>query len=394
MPFPDTWLTGRYKVHPRKGGAQYREAGPRLGCLKDRGLALGKGKPDTKGATDLVEPNRMGRQFKKPSIIALTLIVVGLFLLLLVVPVLADDPPAPDNLQIESVKVFHNVIEEDDFTLVFHYNIHYSAANQPDDPANKLFTFRLLDTDGVDHLAAIVPYAFYNSGYDQGCAAFYFSPDAPPDWELSYIVRISGNPEYFSSPPLVSRTLISSDYSQVNTQEENQTQLGYYIFDIASDLASNWSTPLFYTGDLGQVLNTTGESYFKGAIPGLQVMAPQIFAIQTTNPQYTPTEWTEAKGKAYEEQFENTWVGKSLEDLGNLFHIKWTVLTGMMILGVIIAIAVWCQWKYSTTKPVLIAGAIVIVGGTRIGFVAPAIMAITTILFALFLGYVWMFRHG
>jgi len=342
----------------------------------------------------LVEPNGMGKQFKKPSIIILTLFIVGFLQLILAVPVLAADPPAPANLQIESVKVFHNVIEQDDFILIFHYNIHYAAADQPDDSANKLFTFRLLDTDGTTHLAAIVPYAFYNSGYDQGCAAFYFSPTDAPDWGLSYIVRISGNPEYFSSPPLVNRTLISSNYSQVDTQKENQTQLGYYIFEIANGLATNWNTPLYYTGDLGQVLNSNGEAYFKGAIPGLQVMAPQIFAIQTSNPQYVSENWTEAQGKAYENRFQGTWVDKGLKALGNLFHVQWNVLTGMMILGEIIGIAVWCQAEYGNVKPLSISSDILIISGTVLGWMAPAILAISTIFLALFTGYVLMFRHG
>jgi hypothetical protein len=335
----------------------------------------------------------MGRTLTKYNILSLWVITTLLLVVgLLVTPAWAD-PPTPTNLQVESVKVCRHVVEEDDFVLVLHYNIHYDTG-QPDDPANKLFTFRLLNTNGVDCLGAIVPYAYYNSGYDQGCAAFYFPEADAPDWGLGYVLRISGNPEYFSTPPVTSRTLVNSDYSQMTTQEENQTLLGNYILDVARKLEINWNTPLLYTGDLGTVLNSTGEAYFRGAIAGLHAMTPQIFAIQTTTPQYDETEWTEAQGAAYETRFEDTWVGKNLVYFGEQFHVKWNMITGIMVLAIIIALAVFCQMKYDSVKPAMIGGPLVMLGGTVMGWVAPAIMAIVTIFFALFLGYVWMFRTG
>ena len=340
----------------------------------------------------------MGRQIKNLSIAGAALIIGLLLVGLYPLPALAADPPAPANLQIESAKAFRNVVEDGDFVFVFHHNIHYAEEDQPDDPANKLFTFRLLDTNGVDHLASIVPYVYYNSGYDQGCAAFYFTADEVEEkemaWESTYIVRISGNPEYFSSPPLTNRTLVTSDYSQVETQEENQTLLGNYILDIARALEVNWDTQLLYPATLGTVLYSTGETYFRGAIPGIQAMAPQIFATQSTSPEYPDTEWEEAQGKAYGVRFDSTWVGEVLEDFGELFHIKWNFLTGLIILGEIIGIGVWCQVKYGNVKPLSISSDILIIGGTILGWIAPAILAITTVFLALFTGYVLIFRHG
>ena len=335
----------------------------------------------------------MGGQTKKLSIVILGFVMALLMVGLLPQPAWAD-PPAPTNLQLESARVCRHIVEPDDFILVFHYNIHYDTG-QPDDPANKLFTFRLLDTNGIDHLGATVPYAYHNSGYDQGCAAFYFPAAEAPDWELGYVLRISGNPEYFSSPPLASYTLVNSDYSQMGTQEENQTLLGNYIIDVARKLEINWSLDLLYVGDLGEVLNATGESYFLGAIPGLQSMAPQVFPIQTITPQYEETDWTSAQGQAYKERFANTWIGKALQSLGDLFRVEWTVITGIGLMGLMVAMAIWCQMKYGNIKPVPTSGTCLMLGGTIMGWWSPAIMAIITIFIGgLFLGYVWMFRHG
>lgn len=335
----------------------------------------------------------MGRQTKKFTILIMGLVAALLLIGLLPQPAWAD-PPAPTNLQIESARVCRHVIEQDDFVLVFHYNIYY-ATGQPDDPANKLFTFRLLDTDGATHLGAIVPYAYHNSGYDQGCASFYFPAAEAPTWELGYVLRISGNPEYFGSPPLTSYTLVNSDYSQMETQEENQTVLGNYLLDVARQLEINWDIVLLYSGDLGTMLNATGETYFRGAIPGLQMMAPQIFPVQTITPEYEETDWTETQAEAYKERFANTWIGKALQSLGDLFRVEWNVITGIFLMGVMVAMAGWCQLKYGNIKPVPTSGTCLMLGGTIMGWWSPAIMAIITIMIGgLFLGYVWMFRHG
>lgn len=354
---------------------------------------MGKREPNAEGAADLAMHTHVGGRIKRLGIAVLSLVIGGTLLGLYASPAWADPSP-PTTFLFESVQVCRHVVEEDDFVLAFHYNIHYDS-EQPDDPANKLFTFRLLAANGIDHLGAVVPYAYYNSGYDQGCAAFYFPASDAPDWGGAYIVRISGNPEYFSSPPVASKTLVNSDYSQVETQKENQVILGNYILDIARDLEINWDTSLLYVSDLGTVLNSTGESYFRGAVPGLAVMAPQIFPIQIVSPEYEETEWQETQAKAYEERFKDTWVGKALVSLGDLFHVKWNVITGSLLLVAIIGMAVLCQWWYGTIKPVPIAGASLMLGGSVLGWIAPAIMAIVTIFTGgLFLGYVWIFRHG
>ena len=337
----------------------------------------------------------MGRQAKakRLGVITLALAVALLATGLFPSPAWAD-LAAPTDLQIKSVKVFHSVIEDDDFVLVFHYNIHYDAS-QPEEPANAVFTFRLLDTDGATYLGAIVPYAYYNSGYDQGCAAFYFSQADAPDWEVAYVVRISGNPEYFASPPVASRTLVTSNYCQLETQEENQALLGNYVLDIARDLEVNWETKLTYTSDVGEVLNITGESYFRGAIAGLRSMAPQIFLIQTSSPDYEETAWTSAQGEEYKARFEDTSIGHTLQDIGDFFHVPWNVITGMMIVAGMFAVAVFCQWRYGNIKPTPVAGNCFMLGGTVMGWWSPAIMAIISLFIGgLFLGYVWIFRHG
>lgn len=341
----------------------------------------------------MVDPVNVGRGSKKLTLVALAWILACYLLVVVVTPAFAADPPIPTNLQIDSVKVCRHLVEDDDFLAVLHYNIHYDSG-QPSYPANRLFTFRLMDTDGTTHLAAITPYAYYNAGYDYGIAAFYFPAAEAPSWEEPYVVKVSGNPEYFASPPVTSRTLVPSDYSQMATQEENQVVLGNYIIDVVRKLELNWDITLLYSSDLGTVLNSTGELYLRGAITNLQAMAPQVFAVQVETPQYNEQPWTEAQGQAYQTRFEDTWIGDELSTAADELHIKWNVITGILVLVVIAGFAVWDQIQYGTVKPAMIEGTIVCIGATVMGWWAYAIMAIITIAFALFVGYVWMFRHG
>jgi len=277
--------------------------------------------------------------------------------------------------------------------VVFHVTIHYDA-DEPDTPANKLFIFRMLDTNGTDYLGAIVPYVYYNSGYDQGCSAFYFSAEDAPAWEQPYIIRIYGNPEYFASSPSNDYTLVTSDYSQLTTTEENQALLGEYVLDIARELEINWDTTLLTVGDQTTILNMTGETYFRGAIQGLQAMCPQIFAVQVATPQYDETEWTQAQGTAYQERFADNWVGQSLENVGDALHMDWNIITGIGMVALVVVFSIISYRYYGTTKPAMISGVCVLLGGTVLGFVAPAVMGITVILCALYLGYHWFFKHG
>lgn len=315
-------------------------------------------------------------------------------ILALASPVFAADPEPPDNLQIESVQVCRHLLEADDFLLAFHYNIHYDTG-QPDDPANKVFTFRLLDsTEEQSLLGAAVPYAYHNAGYDMGCSSFYFPAATAPDWSGGYTVRISGNPEYWSTPPVANYTLVLSDYCQLETRQENQTVMGNYLISLAEKLENNWPADLVIQGDLGKVFNITGESYFMGSIPGLQYMCPQIFAVQVKVPEYVPTDWTEEQGLEYKSRFEGTWVGDALVGTGEALQIQWNVITGIGLIGLCIALSFVSYKYYATVKPAMLSSVLILIGGTMLGWMAHVFLGITSVIAALFTGYLWFFRHG
>ena len=58
-------------------------------------------------------------------------------------------------------------------------------------------------------IADALPYVFTTAttgftgtnGYGKGVVAYYFNAASAPAWGLNYIIKISGNPAEFSSPP-------------------------------------------------------------------------------------------------------------------------------------------------------------------------------------------------
>ena len=235
----------------------------------------------------------MGRQIKKIGIVLLVLVMAFSFL--------------PSNVyaapSIISAYVCHNLIEEDDFLVLVYYNL--SDDPLPEVPADEYYHFRLMDTDGITQIGASTPYPYYSAGYGDGVAAFYFSADDAPIWEQCYTVRIEGNPEYFETPSVTTYVLTLADYSQLDTREENQTLLGQKVIDIAHDIEVSWSISMVTVTDLGTVLSSTGEAYFRGAVPGIQYLAPSIFSIQTTNPDFDERDWGTDQADDYANRYEH-----------------------------------------------------------------------------------------
>ena len=324
--------------------------------------------------------------------------IIRIFLIILVmaaslvspVAVYAADPPAPDIFSFGSVLVVRHLIEDDDFLLVFDENIHYDTG-QPSTPANKLFHFRLMDTDGVTQLGAADPYPYNNSGYDMGFSAFYFPAADAPAWESALVLKMMGNPQYWNSPPEVNYTLVTSDYSQLESQDENQDLLGNFIIEICRDLEVNWSIKLLTETSEGTILNSTGDSYARGTIPGLQAMAPQIFSVQTYPPDTSRRDWSEIIEPG--SMWEGTVVEDALVGLGEVFNNPWIVVTGIIVCILIILLYAWAQIKYSDTRPAMISSAYIVTGAWVMEFVHPVFLAIYVLLYGVFITYVlWWAR--
>jgi len=337
----------------------------------------------------------LGRRDKKKTIRLIITGLISAFLLLFLSgpQVLAVDPASPDTFEIKSALACRHVYETDDFILIVHYEIHYES-DQPADPVDEVFSFRMLDTTGTQLIGSSIPYPYNNYGYDEGVVSFYFSAADAPTWGLPYIISIQGSPVYFASPPVMTYTMTAEDYSTFATQEDNRVLLGNHILDVAEDLEVDWQTEMIIDTGTKIVLSTTGEYYFLGTIHGIKEMAPQIFSTSMLNPDYSPGNFTMAEANAWATRYDGTWVGDALDNIEDLFGIQWNIITGIGVLILIIGLFAICQIKFSTTSPAAIPASLVLLCGTIMGFVAPVIMALITLMMVLFSGYILLFRNG
>jgi hypothetical protein len=346
-------------------------------------MDMGKGDvPPTAGAG---RNSFLAGRIGKAAIAALTAIT-----LLTSAPVAAD-PASPDELEILSVYVAKGLYREDDYLLVFHYNISYAVP--PSTPVNDLFHFRLLDTDGETVIGAANIYPYNSGGYYEGAGALYFGPEVAPTWDEPLVLQIRGNPEYWSSPPTINYTLAISDYSPHDLPWDNHDVMGAYIIDVAMSLEIDWDVIMLTESELGTVLSTTGETYFRGTIKGLHLFVPELLAVTTTDPDYTPSDYGTDRADEYVSRWEDTWMESAMDGIRDL-GFEPTLITGMvtlLLIGLMFAIShsIW-----GTTDPAFNAGIIVFFMSYLMGFMAPAVMALVTVFAGIYIVYIWMFRHG
>lgn len=356
---------------------------------------MGKGNMLTKRTVDSFYNYILGRQIassKTTYRIAVCVIVLLLLCFCPAVAVSADTPPS--TFAIESAQVCRSLIEDDDFLLVVYYDITY-ATDQPDYTAAEYYHFKLLSADGLTLIATSVPYPYQNDGYDRGVVGFYFSADDAPTWGQAYIVKIDVNPLYYSGTPITTTyTLSSADYSAFTESDENKSLLGDYLIYLASDIEINWGFEMLTEGDSGVILNTTGESYFTGSIPGIKLMCPDIFLTVSGQPDYTPDDWDTTQADNYRDRYDSTWFGDSLDDLGAFLGVDGQIATSIIMVIFVAVLFGLSQWVLHTTTPALIASGNILICSFIMGFISPSIMAVTVFMFILFIGYILVFRNG
>jgi len=211
--------------------------------------------------------------------------LLGILYFILVPVVVLAAPGNPASITIGDVAVFRNVLSTGDQLWFMRYDANYASV--PSEDPEDTYLMAIYGTDGTT-LLFTQPVHYYQ----HNIISIYLSPTQALTWEGAYVVRIMGNPAVFD--PLVeglnmrSRTLGAGDYYE-------QTVLGGYMITQAGILEDDWSITLLTSGDL---LNTTGATYFNKAVPGLSSMAPDIYQVTTEYPTVTKYDWNHT----YEEE--------------------------------------------------------------------------------------------
>ena len=341
----------------------------------------------------MVTKERKGtaRSWAKASCGALLAILI---LALFPIPVAAAITD-PDVMEVDEVCITRHLYETDDMLLTFHYAISWTLPeNQPEEPASETFIFRLMDQDETEILGYAIPYPYVYNGYGEGVGSMYWDAVTAPTWGINYILWLMENPGLDPNPEVVKRSVTSDNYCPLTTKEENQSYLRDYLIDIALDLELAWGVePGSLIGD-NNYLTAAGETYFQGAIPGLRIFCPDIFAIKEVVPQVDEKEWTLAQQTAAEQQWEGTWVQDSLEGLSELFGggVGWSTITGIGCVILFLVILVFSHMKFKNTKPGLLLGILPVLGGAVLGFIPYVIVGLTCFGGIMFLAYTFWFK--
>jgi len=296
---------------------------------------------------------------------------LGVLLLILVAvllpatPVYADTPDPDDTPQIESINIYRNAREVGDMFLMIYANIPYATI--PDQPVTETFIWSLIDTDNVTELGSTIGYAYnigahQTDGYGYNVYSMYFDADNVTalgmTWLDPFIIRLAGNPAVFDTPPIYNYDVNIADYSAltvkadvqaelaariitiaaelVTVKADVQAELAARIITIAAELDTRWGQGTSYSlieeYEAGTALSLYGEAFFRGAIFGLQNLAPGVFSVIIRSIDIDPREWDPEYSENVTSQWDGTWIQTAREAGQVLFGTTYDLLSVIMLL--------------------------------------------------------------
>jgi len=267
------------------------------------------------------------------------LLAVLVAVLLTATPVYADTAD-PDSPPIVTQKdIYRNIRETGDMLILIYANIPY--ASLPDTPVNETFIWRLIDTDGTTELGSTVGYPYNESGYNQNLYSMYFTAAEVTTlgivWGTSYTIRLSGNPAVFDDVPIYNYTINAGDYSLAVTQADVQEEIAERVIVIAGLLDLEWGLSPAYSllteAEASTVLSIYGEAFFRGAINGLQAMAPAAFFSVIRDIDVADRTWTDEYTTNLTDQWSGTWVETATAAGQVLFGTTYDLLSIILLLG-------------------------------------------------------------
>lgn len=256
--------------------------------------------------------------------------------------VLADQTD-PVDLPSMTADVYRNLLETGDQLYIFYANIPYDTP-LPDALVTEAFMWRLLDTDNTTVIGSTLGTAFHAKGYGYNIFSMYFAASVAPTWDQSYIVRLSGNPTIFDSPPIYDFTLSTGDYSTQTITTVVQSELASRILAIAVDLDTRWSLAivdsLITEQETGTALSLNGEAFFRGAIFGIQALAPSVFQIVVGTISAVDRTWDPEYAENVSSQYVGTFVGTAQTGGAAMFNKSYDLLSIILLLLLLVSLVI------------------------------------------------------
>jgi len=269
---------------------------------------------------------------------------IGILLILLAMVLLSATPIYADTADpslaptVKEINVFRNLIESGDALFLIYANIPYSTI--PDTPVTQTFIWRLIDTDGVTELGSTLGFDYNDSGYGYNVYSMYFTAAEvtalPITWGTSYIIRLSGNPAVFDDPKTYNFPMNVNDYTTAVTQADNQAELAARILTLAGDLDNKWALAPTYSlltqNETATVLSVFGSALFRGAVRGLQAMAPTAFNVVVRALDVPDRKWSDNYTANLSTQWSGTWVDTAKAAGAVLFGTDYDLLSIIILL--------------------------------------------------------------
>ena len=251
-------------------------------------------------------------------------------------PVYADTNDPDSTPTIEDINIYRNLLETGDWLTLVYANIPY--ATPPSTPVNQTFIWRLIDTDNVTELGSTVGYAYNDDGYGYNVYSMYFSASQITTlgmvWGTSYTIRLSGNPAVFDTPPVYNYIINAGNYSGLTVKAAVQAELAARILALAADIDNKWglASSLLTQNETATVLSSSGEAFFRGAIHGLQAMAPAAFSVIVRAIDVEAREWSENYTENLTGQWGTGWVATSQAAGNALFGTDYDLFSTIILL--------------------------------------------------------------
>lgn len=222
----------------------------------------------------------------------------------------------PISVSTYDMAVYQHLLEDDDRLFIIPYSINYaSTQNVTIDDA---FLFQMYDPTGTNLLGTSLAYPYQDAGYGPGIVSFYFPASDNLTWQATNIIRIVENPSQFATPTYWDFPLAVSDYTSATTQATNQEALRLKILGLATDLSISWSLDLLAQTEMGTVLSSYGEDYFRNSILSLQSMCPGLFSVQMAVPDFDTTSWDYTVANTFLSRYNGTFIGDAMTGFAGL----------------------------------------------------------------------------
>jgi hypothetical protein len=264
-------------------------------------------------------------------------VIILIFMLMFVRPAAihaADYLDPPSGINVPSARAFRNLVEDGDMAIVFHYEIDYGV-DIPEVLASASWIFRLYSEDGNTLLSTSTPYVFSSfntNGYGNGVGSFYFTHTGNPGWKGLYRINLFGVPLYYNPIESFTYSMTSADYVSATTQESNRNEMFLYVLSLCDTFHGIYPTlNLASSTDVGRVLSDYGDVYFRGAVPGIQAMCPQLFFVQVYIPEtMTTEEYNLSLQETYTQRLVGTDLMRGAERIGDLLG----GMSGIFVFGI------------------------------------------------------------